>query len=307
LQSKKAFTLIELLVVIAIIAILAAILFPVFAQAKLAAKKASSISNLKQLALGAKMYEGDYDDTFVIAQYCTVYADPAPFKSLLSWENLLYPYIKNGENVVSPTDGTGNGSLDRDVASGIWADPGSPMPQSFPYGIHSHLAASGWGATCQNSKLATNKAAGVATATETAVPAPSDAILLMTKGLTSPSPTSGSYGWVYYGTDEYGWTSKGGATNPSTEVDDFPDAETVAGAPPGGIADGGSGNNPFGDCDEALNPAGPAWFGCGMIPRYGRYGTCPAGFVDGHVKAMAKNSIKFGRNVYVGLTGQGIW
>ena len=36
---QRAFTLIELLVVIAIIAILAAILFPVFAQAKVAAKK----------------------------------------------------------------------------------------------------------------------------------------------------------------------------------------------------------------------------------------------------------------------------
>ena len=44
---KKAFTLIELLVVIAIIAILAAILFPVFAQAKAAAKKTTSISNAK--------------------------------------------------------------------------------------------------------------------------------------------------------------------------------------------------------------------------------------------------------------------
>ena len=41
---KKAFTLIELLVVIAIIAILAAILFPVFAQAKEAAKKTATLS-----------------------------------------------------------------------------------------------------------------------------------------------------------------------------------------------------------------------------------------------------------------------
>ncbi len=38
-KLNQAFTLIELLVVIAIIAILAAILFPVFAQAKAAAKK----------------------------------------------------------------------------------------------------------------------------------------------------------------------------------------------------------------------------------------------------------------------------
>ena len=61
---RKAFTLIELLVVIAIIAILAAILFPVFAQAKEAAKKTADVSNIKQLALGAIMYAGDSDDTF---------------------------------------------------------------------------------------------------------------------------------------------------------------------------------------------------------------------------------------------------
>jgi len=59
---RKAFTLIELLVVIAIIAILAAILFPVFAQAKEAAKKTQCVSNTKQTALACIMYAGDYDD-----------------------------------------------------------------------------------------------------------------------------------------------------------------------------------------------------------------------------------------------------
>jgi len=63
-MRNKAFTLIELLVVIAIIAILAAILFPVFAQAKLAAKKTSSLSNVKQLSLGVLMYSNDQDDRF---------------------------------------------------------------------------------------------------------------------------------------------------------------------------------------------------------------------------------------------------
>ncbi|MBI5707856.1 MAG: prepilin-type N-terminal cleavage/methylation domain-containing protein [Armatimonadetes bacterium] len=62
-MTRRAFTLIELLVVIAIIAILAAILFPVFAQAKDAAKKAACISNTKQVGLAAIMYAGDYDDT----------------------------------------------------------------------------------------------------------------------------------------------------------------------------------------------------------------------------------------------------
>src|SRR5579871_2635161 len=61
-MKKRAFTLIELLVVIAIIAILAAILFPVFAQAKLAAKKTASLSNQKQFALSNAMYSNDYDD-----------------------------------------------------------------------------------------------------------------------------------------------------------------------------------------------------------------------------------------------------
>lgn len=60
---KKAFTLIELLVVIAIIAILAAILFPVFAQAKLAAKKTAGLSQCKQIGLATQIYLADFDDT----------------------------------------------------------------------------------------------------------------------------------------------------------------------------------------------------------------------------------------------------
>lgn len=59
---RRAFTLIELLVVIAIIAILAAILFPVFARAKEAAKKAACLSNLKQIGTSFLLYLDDYDD-----------------------------------------------------------------------------------------------------------------------------------------------------------------------------------------------------------------------------------------------------
>lgn len=60
----RGFTLIELLVVIAIIAILAAILFPVFAQARDAARKAACQSNLKQFAGAFAMYASDYDGLF---------------------------------------------------------------------------------------------------------------------------------------------------------------------------------------------------------------------------------------------------
>lgn len=61
-RLTRAFTLIELLVVIAVIAILAAILFPVFAQAKAAAKTTQSISNLRQIGLAWTLYNTDYDD-----------------------------------------------------------------------------------------------------------------------------------------------------------------------------------------------------------------------------------------------------
>jgi prepilin-type N-terminal cleavage/methylation domain-containing protein/prepilin-type processing-associated H-X9-DG protein len=83
---KRAFTLIELLVVIAIIAILAAILFPVFAQAKSAANKASSISNVRQIALAHFMYMNDYDDRFV-----TSWARGFPG----DWSFFVQPYMKN--------------------------------------------------------------------------------------------------------------------------------------------------------------------------------------------------------------------
>ena len=64
-QTNKAFTLIELLVVIAIIAILAAILFPVFARAKEAAKKTSCLSNLYQIGIGWQLYDSDNDDVLM--------------------------------------------------------------------------------------------------------------------------------------------------------------------------------------------------------------------------------------------------
>ena len=91
-NRKKAFTLIELLVVIAIIAILAAILFPVFAQAKKAAKQTVGISNMKQIGLSLKMYGTDNDDTSPNRRIPVTDAGGTYY---LSWKAVDYPYTKN--------------------------------------------------------------------------------------------------------------------------------------------------------------------------------------------------------------------
>lgn len=113
---KRAFTLIELLVVIAIIAILAAILFPVFAQAKEAAKKTQCLSNAKQIGTGLYLYLGDYDDTLPMANYPTPYYGP-PYTQFswhagkgvgeLNWADLLTPYTKNVDMFKCPDDASG--------------------------------------------------------------------------------------------------------------------------------------------------------------------------------------------------------
>ena len=98
---KKGFTLIELLVVIAIIAILAAILFPVFAQAKEAAKKTTCLANNKEMATAAFLYQGDYDDYYPNTSW---QQDGVIVKNQVHWTYLMQPYIKNYGIFLCPSD-----------------------------------------------------------------------------------------------------------------------------------------------------------------------------------------------------------
>lgn len=104
---KKAFTLIELLVVIAIIAILAAILFPVFAQAKEAAKKTACLSNQKNIGTALYLYAADNEDTPMQTSWESTNTHQ-PFnpagKYQIHWTYLMQPYIKSYDIFVCPSD-----------------------------------------------------------------------------------------------------------------------------------------------------------------------------------------------------------
>jgi len=128
-RTAKGFTLIELLVVIAIISILASILFPVFARARENARRASCMSNLKQIGLGMMMYVQDYDEKYPLgawkvsgtntaaanfASASTPHDGSVPAKKfsisigsgtgyLYSWMDFIYPYVKNVQLFVCPS------------------------------------------------------------------------------------------------------------------------------------------------------------------------------------------------------------
>jgi prepilin-type N-terminal cleavage/methylation domain-containing protein/prepilin-type processing-associated H-X9-DG protein len=144
-HRRLAFTLIELLVVIAIIAILAAILFPVFAQAREAARKTSCTSNMKQIGTAMMMYVQDYDEYYPMCPWHGQvfgggWDSPNPnYRTSMSWISQYNPYIKNKGVWVCPSDPD-----PKHISSGYWAPAdgsddmwGIPTPSS--YGVNMEL------------------------------------------------------------------------------------------------------------------------------------------------------------------------
>jgi len=147
MKKSSAFTLIELLVVIAIIAILAAILFPVFAQAKESAKKASDLSNMKQIATSVFIYTADNDDilpitvpgNFGLTLFVTPWDRlnlPNPGLRQSIFANSLQPYIKNWPIWTAP------------AASRDYNQPqNTPNPTGFAQSYHMNSYLNAWPAS----------------------------------------------------------------------------------------------------------------------------------------------------------------
>ncbi len=192
---RKAFTLIELLVVIAIIAILAAILFPVFAQAKLAAKKAVSISNQKQIGLGLILYSTDSDDIYPRQDACTLNdsivdkfdnqppgTDPTPWcngtgsggsgnwafrDNHYSWQKWIQPYVKNHQMFFHPVIQPNGTNLNQGEVEGGYA---------LNLAITGALNTWGYAYPYSNVAALRNPFLG---GSQTAIPSPAEAMIVM--------------------------------------------------------------------------------------------------------------------------------
>ena len=283
-MNRKAFTLIELLVVIAIIAILAAILFPVFAQAKLAAKKTACVSNQKQATLGAIMYAGDSDDMFPLAEYGDDYSAATPH---ITWTTTVYPYVKNGDQLVDPVAGnkvsTGK--------AGVFVDPAAPVvnqtavgQEGYYFGVNRLICTADYngGETWFN-----NAGQVLPSLTSTGIDAPADRVLMAAKGLNTTQD-----GW------NYPWI-----------VDwQFQYIDSIAHTP-------GNASTVYRDGDTSWNPSSPVYspkfntdcvngvsdgaWECAAHPRYRYANNCAFSFTDGHTKTMHQGQLQWFHNIYV--------
>lgn len=252
-MKRRGFTLIELLVVIAIIAILAAILFPVFAQAKAAAKKTSDLSNLKQITLGIIMYETDFDDV-------VPFGLDAAWQ--VGWPVLTQPYIKNGAL----------GAKDYGKAAGLFRSPfetntaagGGNDPVALSLGTTISYGANGYfdcNAGCVLKGLFSPMAQGwIApdTKSATAVTQPADTIMLANKyngeavAYGSMGNFTAFYGSVFVGQDWFDWGAPGEIPNGNPNAAGWPNGGFTNAYPRGprgavGLTTGEQANFTFAD------------------------------------------------------------
>jgi prepilin-type N-terminal cleavage/methylation domain-containing protein len=270
-MKTRAFTLIELLVVIAIIAILAAILFPVFAQAKNAAKKTQSLSNSKNIGMGMMIYIADQDDYYPPLQsYSTAPTDAAGTCNLQTkWQDAIYPYVKNGRG------GTGSGTTNANAGSGdyndgIFKSPGGGRQAGSNYAVHQDVFMDHWinpWSGCANNGDMTYRS-DYRVFSQTQFDNIADKVMMMERG-----NSGGDWAFLQYGAWQWDWDNWG--YNRATG--------TLAGDNEGDIRRSGR------DCDGGFS-GGDSWANCSMFARYRYSLQTPFTFFDGHVKTMGRSA-----------------
>ncbi len=280
-MKKNAFTLIELLVVIAIIAILAAILFPVFAQAKVAAKKTQSLSNIKQIGTGIMIYATDVDDVHVMGEYSSG-------DYHVTWTTAVHGYLKNGRVFNNPVSGV----TQVFGVDGIWRSPAYPVAAiqnptnaiqaqtgGFSYGLHHSIFADNyesnmsWFPTDQiKPSLSQTQLENVA-----------DKVMMMEKGANVTWNFPWFHPWQNQWIGSIATTPGNEATITRDGVDVYNPSSPVY--------------SPVFDTDCSSATEG-AWE-CAAHARYRFAGTTPMVFMDSHAKAIKKGGIKWYQNIFV--------
>jgi prepilin-type N-terminal cleavage/methylation domain-containing protein/prepilin-type processing-associated H-X9-DG protein len=261
---KKAFTLIELLVVIAIIAILAAILFPVFAQAKVAAKKTADLSNQKNINMASTLYSADADDNFPLGVYFRVEGDS---NSQFLTRDAIHPYVKSG---ISNNNGYAGGG-------GIWLSPGQPAGPNgngASYQFHGRISpvlVFSWGASTNFGSG--GRPAGPSAVSQTQIDNLANKLSLTTVGTPyNGFPASAMQAAWWY------WSGKMGKYNPATKT-----CEGLGSNWPPIITGPNAGFRCINtDGDPTIEP-GALWLS-GSMPRFRFNDGANVGFADGHAK-----------------------
>jgi prepilin-type N-terminal cleavage/methylation domain-containing protein/prepilin-type processing-associated H-X9-DG protein len=295
-KLARAFTLIELLVVIAIIAILAAILFPVFAQAKQAAKKTAAVSNMKQGELAALMYANDYDDGFMLSDSGSVNGpgwgfgppDTVPFQ-------VMAPYTKNTQFVIDPMD-PWQSETQRIVSQcqymGCTIATVTPVERAYALGVRSNMGYNfAFFSPWIYQKQPTGTYIGSASLNSSQVTQPAHTLMFGTSiwNRTASGAPSGGGNWVV---QTPCWNdANGNLLQPMSSYNNYSGA--------GQVYSYGSGWDP--------NPLSWIVYG-GLWPFYAQTSSTAAagaqngqviiGFADGHVKAMPISQVPAGCSAY---------
>jgi len=267
MMKKSAFTLIELLVVIAIIAILAAILFPVFAQAKAAAKKIASVSNDHEIGMSAIMYAGDSDDVMPPATSWDTGNDPLTFgapNSFSPWPWLTAPYIKSSQILADPQVGgipayNFGANNDQALTSTTWPDYG-----------YNYVWLSPWNGSQQNP------------VSDTAISRPAQTVMVTAQGAASELTVGIPSVW--------GFAFTAAADGPILSVTVEAPGCTAAVIPQ--FCGGGWGSTAAGGFNkEALTAAAGNLTG-GVSVRAGN--VCVVEWLDGHTSAITPGQLAVG-------------